>query len=61
MAKRTDSQILSQLILDMYKLGMYEIGSVSFHYVFDVWIYGRYVVSSVEILSLMDAKEEGLF
>lgn len=61
MIKRTDSQILSQLILDMYKLGMYEIGAVNFHYVFDAWIYGRYVVSSIEILSLMDAKEEGLF
>lgn len=61
MSKRTDSQILSQLILDMFHAGMYTTGSVSFHYVFDAWIYGRYVVSSVEIHSLMKAKEEGLF
>lgn len=61
MRTRTDSQILSQLILDMFHAGMYEIGALPFHYVFDAWIYGRYVVSSVEIHSLMEAKKEGLF
>jgi hypothetical protein len=45
----------------MYEQGLYTQGLVSFHYVFDAWIFGVYVVSSVEINSLMDAKKEGLF
>jgi hypothetical protein len=61
MKKINDSVLLSRLILKMYEQGLYTQGLVSFHYVFDAWIYGVYVVSSVEINSLMDAKKEGLF
>jgi hypothetical protein len=60
MKKISDSVLLSRLILKMFEGGLYTQGMVSFHYVFDVWIYGIYTVSIVEIRSIYDAKNEGL-